>query len=345
QLAVLKHLAPRARETLVTLTGDSQRIRLAHRRFHRAEKQLVAALQPEISHLDNRTLTTQLKYLEAQLFETSPEASHLQPPTSNLQLPTSNLQPQITFVQAQTRAVEARAALRWIKQRIVEDHYALSDVAIIARSLDPYRAFLEETAREFGLPLRLVGGTPLAENPAVDSLLALLSLSAEPGAWRPRSVLAALRSPYFDWSTLGLDPARAAALDSVARLCRVVGGLDQWREALTQLAAPRAETPDDEPEAAVSRPTPESAAAARAAFEALVSRVTPPRRAPLRDYIAFVEDLIGGDPSSHPAHNTRATARIAPTLNIVERALLERDTADRDVSALRALKEVLRGFA
>jgi len=320
QLAVLNYLAPRARETVLTLTGDPQRNRLAHRRFHRAEKQL-AALAPEISPLADHAPTTQLTYLESQLFE---------PPTSNIQLLTSNLQPQITFLQAQTRAVEARAALRWIKQRVVADNYALADVAIVARSLDPYRSFLAETAREFGLPLRIVGGTPLAENPAIASLLALLALPIEPQAWRPRSVLAALRSLYFDWSTIGLDPAHIATLDSVARLGRVTGGLDQWREAFNQLTAAIAELPDDEPEAIGPRPTRDSLAAARAAFEAFVSRMAAPLRATLRDYIAFIEDLIDGFGSPDGG------------LNLFARALLERDTADRDVAALRAFKEVLR---
>lgn len=331
QLTVLKYLAPRARETLVTLTGDPERSRLAHRRFHRAQRQLVAALQPEISYLADREPKNQLHYLEAHLFERTSQS----PITKN--------QPPITFLQAQTRAVEARAALRWIKQRIVEDNCTLSDVAIVARSLDPYRPFLEETAREFGLPLRLVGGAPLAENPAIDSLLALLSLPAKPEAWRPRSVLAALRSPYFDWSAVGLDAAYAATLDSVARLCRVTGGLDQWREALNQLAASPAESPDDEPEAAISRPTPESAAAARAAFEALVSCVTPPSRAALRDYIAFVENIIGDDPTLPPPR-FGSPHKPSASLDIVARALAEPNTADRDAAALRAFKEVLRGL-
>ncbi|HLB50169.1 MAG TPA: PD-(D/E)XK nuclease family protein [Anaerolineales bacterium] len=339
QLAVLKYLAPRARETLITLTGDPQRNRLAHRRFHRAEKQLRDALAPEIVEGvtgDESRVTETLRDLEHNLFEPSPLSPVGKVPTGE------GSGEGVSFLEAQTRAVEARAALRWIKQRIVEDNYALSDVAIVARSLDPYRAFLEETAREFGLPLRIVGGAPLAESPVVNSLLALLSLPAEPDAWRPRSVLAALHSPYFDWSAVGLDVAHTAVLDSVARLCRVVGGLDQWREALTQMAALRAESPDDEPEAAVSRPTPESAAAARAAFETLVSRLTPPSHAPLRAYIAFVEDLIGGDPSSH---SVRAAPVAVPSLNILARALAEPSTADRDLSALRAFKEVLRGLA
>ena len=85
----------------------------------------------------------------------------------------------IEFIEAQTRAVEARAALSWIKARVVRDGMKLSDVAILARDLEPYRPFLEEAADEFGIPLRIVGGQPLNENPAVAALMTLLSLPVE----------------------------------------------------------------------------------------------------------------------------------------------------------------------
>ena len=45
QLGVLTLLAQRAAETIITLTGDLERPhRLAHRRFHRAQQTLTAAL-------------------------------------------------------------------------------------------------------------------------------------------------------------------------------------------------------------------------------------------------------------------------------------------------------------
>ncbi|MDP1547366.1 MAG: hypothetical protein Q8L87_15255, partial [Anaerolineales bacterium] len=45
---------------------------------------------------------------------------------------------EVSFIEAQTRAAEARAALRWVKQRVVRDGMKLSDVAILARDLEPY---------------------------------------------------------------------------------------------------------------------------------------------------------------------------------------------------------------
>ena len=336
QLAVLTHLAARAQETLLTLTGDPDRARLAHRRFQRAEEQLhrvaggawrvIRDAAPPIAHLAD-----DLHFLETHLFESAPPVA--QPPAH------------VTFLEAQTRAAEARAALRWIKQRVVADGVPLNEVALLARSLDPYRAFIEETAREFGLPVQMVGGAPLAESPLVSALLALLALPLASHAWCPRSLLAAWRSPYFDWAALGLDASHAATLDAVARLGRVVGGLEQWREALQQYESAPTDL-EDEPESNAPRPAPEAVAAARAAFEIFVARLTLPPRAHLREFVAFVEDLIGDDPTVPASRfgHAGATMRVAPALNVVARVLAGPDTAARDLAALRAFKEVMRGL-
>jgi ATP-dependent helicase/DNAse subunit B len=84
QLAVLAHLAARANETLITLTGDPQRQRLAHRRFHRAQQQLTDALKPEIVWQvegGGWQVAEPLSHLETRLFE--PSISNLQSPISN----------------------------------------------------------------------------------------------------------------------------------------------------------------------------------------------------------------------------------------------------------------------
>jgi ATP-dependent helicase/DNAse subunit B len=334
QLAVLAHLAGRAQETLITLTGDPGRRRLAHRRFHRAEQNLLrvmSGLEPATAG-GELTTSAELLFLEWNLFESEPPATFHSS--------------RLTFLEAQTRAAEARAALRWLKQRVLEDGVPLNETALLARSLDPYRAFVEETAREFGLPLQMVGGAPLAESPVVSALLTLLALPLDSQAWRPRSLLAAWRSPYFDWAALGLTANHAATLDAVARLGRVVGGLEQWREAL-ELASPERLAPgdsvDDEPESNVPRPAPEAVAAARLAFESFIARLTPSPRASLREHVAFVEDLIGDDPTL-PVPRFGQTKETPGSLNVVARALAEPETAPRDLAALRAFKEVLRSL-
>ena len=81
------------------------------------------------------------------------------------------------MIAAADRAGEVRAALRWLKARLVQDGCRPGEVGLLARQIEPYRAFIQETAHEFGIPIRLLDGLPLASNPAVAALLDLLRLS------------------------------------------------------------------------------------------------------------------------------------------------------------------------
>lgn len=368
QLEVLRLLAGRATKTLITLTGDPARPdRTAHRRFVRA----LATLTATLPNLKPETLTPEtpksesiLPSLEHRLFEPSPT------PLSS--------DSAVEFVEAQDRRQEVRAALRWLKARIVNDGTPPHQVALLARDLSPYHPFLEETAAEFGLPLHLAVGADLASNPAVAALLSLLSLPALD--WPRRPVIEALVSPYFDWSgihlpsvlpnfggegrppsapprspptlggRLGEGPGVGARLDAAARAGLVIRGLDQWRQALDRLAqaTPEAGAAGEEENLALSDvPIGEEAATLRRAFERFVARLTPPPQATVRDYVAWVEGLIGDDPAlAHP----HATPTDADSLHIVARAREAeqepggRPLARRDVAALRALKDVLRGL-
>ncbi len=333
QLGVLALLAPRARETLITLTGDANRpARSAHRRFHRARQALAAALDlHQVETLPVKPfLAPALAHLEANLFEPAKTSEGSEPS-------------EVYFVEAQTRAVEARAALRWIKARIVRDGLALSDVAVMARSLEPYRPFLEETAAEFGIPLRIVGGLPLAQNPAVAALLSLLSLPAERCSvppWPRRPLVEAWRSPYFDWSAQGITLADAAALDAASRQGRVVAGISQWREAFDLLERQKTWENVDE-DGALARQG-KGDRGLREKFDAFVALLTPPATAAVRDSVAFIENLIGDDLLFVP--NPQSPFERENGLNVTACARANATTAGRDVAALRAFKDVLRGL-
>ncbi len=407
QLGVLTVLARRARETIITLTGDTTRARRVHRRFLRAQQAVAAELdvkpEPLEENAERGMRNAELEKLESGLFE----SPHAKRPISNpsttlrtsLQSPTSNPQ-SIEFIEAQNRSEEARAALRWIKSRLVRDGMALSDVAVLARNLDPYRPFLAEVAAEFGLPLRLIGGLPLIDNPAVAALLSLLSLPVLD--WPRRQVLEAWRSPYFDWSEQGIASGDAVMLDAVSRAGRVIAGLSQWHEAFDLLARQKGvrSATADEPFGSASRSLrsgtsqgkqssgdDEDAAFSllprgegldvRAKFDAFVEVLTPPRQATVREYVAFVEDLIGDDPHLQPFDPSAALragyaqdkphsaflrlrsgqalrgpesrssqgSREGAGVGIVVRALENPVTAPRDIAALRAFKDALRGLA
>lgn len=365
QLSVLTLLSQRAKETLITLTGDIQRPqRPAQHRFQRAQAAIQSSLgiEPEVMESVS-LLSNTIAHIEARLFENSTSAvaqdNILRHPGSNdfsrlTQEATevATTKNSIEFLEAQTRAAEARATLRWVKARIVRDSLALSDVAVLARDLEPYRPFLEETAAEFGIPLRVAGGMPLAENPAVAALLSLLSLPVED--WPRRPLLDAWRSPYFDWSEQGITPGDAACLDEISRLGRVTGGLSQWREAF-DLWEKRQVIPDKEEDGDSPLPMGEGSGV-MSAFESFIDCITPPTHATVRQYVAFIENLMGDDPAPLvPPIFTRQDIDAFRSevgrkwgdergVNLITCAHANPSTAKRDVAALRAFKDVLRGL-
>ena len=220
--------------------------------------------------------------------------------------------------------------MRWIKQRLVHDGLQLNEVAILARSLEAYRPFLIEVAAEFGMPLHLVGGTPLIDNPAIAALLSLLALPVLD--WPRRPILEAWRNPYFAWPAQSITAPDASTLDHVSRIGRVIGGVDQWREAFQMLTHTQPNAATDDEDQAESGLSPVDAALLHRKFEAFIDALTPPAQATLRDYAAFVEDLIGDPEADDTGVGLVAQLRQNP------------HTFDRDFAALQAFKDALRGL-
>ena len=254
---------------------------------------------------------------------------------------------QIDFIEAQTRPAEARAALRWLKARVVRDGMALADVAVLARDIEMYRPFIEETADEFGIPLRIMDGQPLIENPAVAALLSLLSIPRED--WPHRPVLDAWRSPYFDWSVAGITSEDATELDEISRQGLVIGGLEQWYEAfeiwknrkITEFEDDLGNTDEkfSRPANIQSQVPNGDEKTLEVKFQRFADLLTVPAHATIRQFIAFIENLMGDDP---------ALTGIQPedgSIHIVGCARDSQLTEERDVAALRAFKDVLRGLA
>ncbi|MCX6032087.1 MAG: PD-(D/E)XK nuclease family protein [Chloroflexi bacterium] len=352
QTALLQALAGRVGELVVTLTGEpvSGPAPLAHRRFVRTRATLETALGTHAEPLpvrltpDSCPLTAVLAHLERGLFRSDSAPVDA---TGAVEL-----------IEAPERGGEARAALRWLKQRVVTDGCRPGEVALLARNVAPYRPFIQQTAAEFGLPIRLVDGLPLAENPAVAALLGLLQMALPNSnnelSLPRRAVVEAWRSPYFDWSALseegaaepvGIGPGDADDLDAVARWGRVIGGEPQWAEAFDRLSE-LAGAPSDEEERGVPAGLPrgQAARALRAKFAHFVARVTPPDEA--RSYRAFVgwlETLIGADAPATPGRFP--VAEDPSSLQVVAQARGgAAAVAERDIAALAGLKDVLRGL-
>ena len=388
QLALLGVLADRVENLIITLTGtaDASQRTLAHRRFDQTRH-----------HLEE-TLGVKAVPLPEQLSRQAPSLAHLETSLFRSEAEQIAAAGAVQLMEAPDRAAEVRAALRWLKARLLEDEMRPVEVALLLRDVRPYRPFILQTAAEFGLPLRLVDGLPLRANPAVAALLDLLRLvlpRAEvsirlgfdtPSATQPkrllnpsnnpepalprRPVVEAWRSPYFDWSALAEDNATesigigrgdADALDTAARWGRVIGGLSQWEEILTDLAARSEETTGDPsiaPAQDEERGLPADVPVGSAAqllwdkFQRFLLRLTPPQgKRTYREFVGWLEVLIGPDPA---LQSSRFPAPDEPTaLQIVARARAcpeqgRRDgaepVAERDVAALQALKDVLRGL-
>jgi ATP-dependent helicase/nuclease subunit B len=328
QLEALRLLAARAPETLITLTGDS-RARLAQRRFIRARASLELALAPALTLSPTaapaRLTATPLAQLADALFEPAP--------------PKISADGVVQFIEAPNRAEEIRAALRWLKARLVRDRLTPAQVALLARDVAPYRAFVEEIAAEFDLPVYLSEGANLAANPAIAALLNLLALVAQD--FPRRRVVDAWRNPYFDWSAQGIAAGDAERLAAAARWGQVVAGVAQWHATLARLAAATADGAESDEDAAPLRaPTGATAAALADKFRAFVARLTPPDRAPLRAHVTWLEELIGDD----PALLTEWAHASDTSLGVVRCARAAAATRDRDVAALREFKNVLRAL-
>ncbi len=328
ELALLKAAAVRARTVIITLTGDLPPGEAAATLFDETIARTQAA------------------------FGVAPE------PLPELH-PVSRNQP-FSFVAAPDTANEARVALRWLKERLVLDGLKPAQVALLARDIGPYRDVLRQTADEFGLPVQISGGFPLRGNPAVDAFISLLNLAAvEPGSESPdarfpfRSTVRAWRSPYFDWfwpqEAVRIEPRDADALDRLGRWARVTAGAEQWEDAfsrrLRQLELDKDALIEEGEEPAPSPPGLAEVEDLRRKWALFRAAVTPPQgKHPAKTFVRWLEDLIGAE-QREEADGEEEAAPATFSLNLASRirSVENEPLKNRDIAALVALKEVLRG--
>lgn len=332
QLDLLELLAERAGDFVMTLTQPEK---VTYPRYERTRQHVERALGiagAALPGAGHRETQQTLHRLAANLFS----LSAMEP------APASGT---IVLQEAPDMAAEARAALRWLKQRIVHDGISPDQVALLARSITPYRSFIEQTAAEFGLPLRLVDGLPLRSSPIITALLELLRLflPAEPGgeAELPRrAVIAAWRSPYFSWGEgeEAITTADADRLDQLARDQRVIRGLSQWQAAFAAGAKARERDARDEEQGGALRG--EGAQEMKTKFDHFLSLAQPPeKKRPLSEFVAWLEMIIGPDPKAPGVE-----AADGVSLYITARARANPETEAADIAALGALKDILRGL-
>ena len=381
QVALLRALAGRAGELTVTLTGDlsDDSIGQAHGRFLKTRAALELALNAPAEPLPGSPPPVPRSSPEA-----LPALSHLARGLLRPGYSRVDAAGAVELIEAPERAGEVRAGLRWLKQRILLDGFRAGEVALLARDIAPYRPFVRQIAAEFGVPIRLVDGSPLAENPAVAALLGLLQMVLPDPTGRlslpRRSVVEAWRSPYFDWSAPAADgavsgdasigdastgdasigdasiadasiadasigPGDADALDTVGRWGRVIGGETQWSEALARLAGLASVPSEDEDRGApAALPRGEAARALQARFEHFVTWVAPPGGA--HSYREYAGWLEALIGADDPAAAGRfPVVEDAASLRVVARVRAGGAAiAERDIAALAGIKDVLRGL-
>lgn len=294
QRQILQALSNRVQRVLITLPGHPRWDRPVYRRFSQSYQELLAAVNVQLlPPLETAYLPAPLAALEADLFETATA-------------PYPGEAPNLYLIEARSPAEEAREALRWLKARIVRDGIPSSQCAVLAPDPDLYFPFLRQAAAEFGLPLRFTQGRRLVELPRIAALLNLLNLPA--GHFSRRALLDVLRSPFFDFSGIGLDRRQVDVLDLVSRHGKVIEGLEQWLEVISGLESqpdngqdaqsaslPATPARQPEPEDEESAPVPvlprgSEAARLREALQRAWQLVCPPQEAlTIRDWVAWLE--------------------------------------------------------
>jgi ATP-dependent helicase/DNAse subunit B len=248
------------------------------------------------------------------------------------------------------RAAEVRAALRWLKERIVNDGMQLQEVALLVRAVGPYEPFIRQTAAEFKLPIHLSGQAPLSTNPAIVAIVKLLELhlpiseeDSSPALPR-QGVVDAWRSPYFKWANAPTLEANdentvitavdAEVLDALARNGRVIGGLDQWEELLPLKQVRSLEDP--------SRIT-NSEDRLAFKFTRFQSLLEPPAGAQsYRDFTEWFDMLLGPDPEKPAAEGEGAGSPFLQLWN--PDGSTDDEIYRRDLAALSELKEIMRSM-
>jgi ATP-dependent helicase/DNAse subunit B len=320
QLSLLEILARQPAETIITLTGAAEP-RIAHSRFQNTRRQLEIRLGITARPLPRPPVApTMFTHLEQSLFAPR-QKSHSIPDNNNL-----------TLLEAPDRIAEVRNALRWLKQRIVEDGVAPGQAALLARNISPYRPYLRQVAAEFGMPIHLLAGIPLRQNPAVTALLGLLSLALPDESGLPavprRPLLDAWRSPYFNWQAAGmeLEPGDADWLDAAARTGQVIGGVAEWEETLSALARITTNPAEEGDPLPAQQSVGHLAERLLKAFHQFIKRITAPaKNNTYRDHVRWLEAFIGEDPTTGAA---MSLTTVSPD----------------DTQALFRFKDVLRGL-
>lgn len=313
-------------ETLVTLTDVPGRAGTIGRRFIEARERLNAACA-------RRGVTLAVETKRASAGDRHPALLHLLDHVMQANAPKMLPDGVITLFESPDPASETAAALRQVK-RLLLGGAAPDDILIAVRDWSLYGAHFAALRRVYDLPLALHWGEPVATNPAVIALRALLDLHTYD--FRRRDLLDVLASPYF--RVPGIDAESVQMLERIAADFLVTGGREAWIKAL-ELAAqpPNPDIPLDADDEERELTTYEHADTLKAALIAFFDAVTPPENALFTEYADWFDTLTGvdnPDPDDEPDEDTAP----AYTLDLPAAIRANPNFDARDAAAIQVIK-------
>ena len=209
-------------------------------------------------------------------------------------------------------AREAREIAREVLAAVdADESLRFSDIAIVVRTVEPYRRVLTEVFETAGIPLHVVHPPPLGETPTGKAALLLRELVQRDF---PRAKVMEFATGFDLAEGEGTAPV---AWDQMTMEAGIVGGSKEWTERLPRVGACRQPGDEDTPE-------PEPLTERREAVANGLRRF-------MRRLLAFGEELRAASTF------TSAAAAITGCLRDLLAPSAERDTVTRAVDALTDL--------
>ncbi len=249
----------------------------------------------------------------------------------------------LNLIAAPSPDQEAKEVLRDVKRRLLAG-VPPDDMLVILRDWELYANALLRTSQEFQLPLLLQIERACSREPVIAALLAVLGLWPR---FRRRDLLDGLRSPYID---SGLDEELINLLDRISRERQFVGGgKSEWLDVIQLARQPRTDAADEETYTILTQ---QQADALSERLRAFMDGVTPRTKADPRDYVGWLDGLLGDDPreqiETDSSHDSAYTLRIRQLALSVDNAHAQRDSRalsslDAELRDMLATEDALRG--
>lgn len=337
QTQLLANLSNQVEQVVITLTTLPQQSESMGLRFERAlsslrdthaniEAGFEEQFLPDIQ-LERRP---DLQWLGQTIFQAVPEP---QPSNGDLVL-----------LEAAEPSEEVAVLLRRMKRLLIEG-YQPDEILVAVRNWQVYEPYFESIGKLYDLPLLLQRSGSLMQNPLIVVLMNLLSLSLED--YPRRMLLDTMRSSYL--RIPGIKKPHVNLLERISLDYQIVqGGIDVWQEAIEVASTEFVRDDGEVREALLSSELADDLLDSLTDFFSSI-HIAADEMKTIEQHVHWVEGLIGADPKREP-DDDEIESLTEPSRSLSMIACI-RDLGDipegiitRDVSALSAFKDILRGL-